>query len=63
MSESIASTGRLGWFREAPAPARRALIALSLGWVLDSFDVMLYALVLSSPMKDLGIGKQQAGRH
>jgi MFS family permease len=61
MSESIASTGRLRWFSEAPAPARRALIAASLGWMLDSFDVMLYALVLSSLMKDLGIGKQQAG--
>ena len=49
------------WFREAPTTARRALVAASLGWMLDSFDVMLYALVLSSLIRDLGMTKQQAG--
>ena len=55
------SAARLQWLREAPAPARRALVAASLGWMLDSFDVMLYALVLSSLILNLGISKTQAG--
>ena len=43
------------------AEARRALIAAALGWMLDSFDVMLYALVLASMMLDLGISKSPGG--
>jgi len=46
---------------EAPPAARRALLAASLGWMLDAFDVMLYSMVLASLMPDLGITKAQAG--
>jgi MFS family permease len=49
------------WFLEAPAAAKRTLLAASLGWMLDSFDVMLYALVLAPLMRDLGISKSSAG--
>src|SRR4029078_9538634 len=41
-----ARSGVFGWWREADAEARRALIAGTLGWMLDAFDVMLFALVL-----------------
>jgi len=41
-----------GWWREADTRARRAFIAASLGWMLDSFDVMLYAIVLASLIED-----------
>ncbi len=51
----------MGWYRDATPEARRALGAASLGWVLDSFDVNLYALVLASVMADLGLGKAMAG--
>ncbi len=61
MSEAVAPVLRMQWFREAPGAAKRALVAASLGWMLDSFDVMLYALVLSSLIRDLGMSKQQAG--
>lgn len=55
-------SGRLfGWMKDAPPAARRALIAASLGWMLDAFDVMLYALVLAHMMKDLGMSKGTAG--
>jgi MFS family permease len=47
--------------KEAPRSSRRALFAASLGWMLDSFDVMIYALVLAHMMKDLGMGKGTAG--
>jgi MFS family permease len=41
--------------------ARRALLAGSLGWMLDSFDVMLYALVLATLMRELGMTTTTAG--
>lgn len=49
------------FWREADPTARRALIAASLGWMLDAFDVMLYALVLTSLRTDLGIDGRTAG--
>jgi MFS family permease len=49
------------FWREATPTARRALIAASLGWMLDAFDVMLYALVLTSLRTDLGIDAGTAG--
>jgi MFS family permease len=53
--------GLLGWWREGTPEGRRALVAASLGWMLDSFDVMLYALVLSAIIPDLGLSKETAG--
>jgi MFS family permease len=50
-----------GWWYAASPDARRALIAASLGWMLDAFDVMLYALVLAALMNDLGMEKATAG--
>jgi len=40
---------------------RRTLIAAALGWALDAFDVMLYAMVLAHIMRDLGMTKGTAG--
>src|SRR6476620_8285629 len=40
---------------------RRSLLAASLGWMLDAFDAMLYALVLTYVMRDLGMTKGTAG--
>jgi len=34
------------WVLDAPIAQRRTLLAASLGWMLDSMDVMLYALAL-----------------
>jgi MFS family permease len=55
-------SGPLAFWHEAPPEARRALVAASLGWMLDSFDVMLYALVLASLMADLGLDRATAGQ-
>ncbi len=46
--------------RTTPAQ-RRTLIAAALGWMLDAFDAMLYALVLAHVMRDLGMSKATAG--
>jgi hypothetical protein len=55
------TSGLLGWWRAGSPEGRRALVAGSLGWMLDSFDVMLYALVLAALMKDLAMTKFTAG--
>jgi MFS family permease len=49
------------FWRDADRTARKALVAASLGWMLDAFDVMLYALVLTSVRDDLGISAAAAG--
>ena len=51
----------LTFWSEASPAARQALIAASLGWLLDAFDVMLYALVLASLMSDLGLDRATGG--
>jgi MFS family permease len=58
---ATSDAGLFGWWRVATASSRRALIAASLGWALDAFDVMLFALVLASVIADLGLTKAQAG--
>ena len=45
------------------ATAKRALVAASLGWMLDAFDVMLYALVLHvGPMTTLSLDRRRRRR-
>jgi MFS family permease len=56
-----ASPGLFGWWRDGTPEGRRALIAAALGWMLDAFDVMLYALVLSDLMTHFGMTKPTAG--
>lgn len=51
----------LAWVRDAPPSARRALLAASLGWMLDSFDILLYALILPAVMESLHLTKARAG--
>ncbi|MGH9386400.1 MAG: MFS transporter [Vicinamibacterales bacterium] len=52
----------LTFWAEASPEARRALIAGGLGWLLDAFDVMLYALVLTADAKDLGFSLGVGGQ-
>jgi len=51
----------LSWLLHAPKSSQRALLAASLGWMLDAFDVMLYSLVLASLIVDLHMTKSTAG--
>ena len=48
-------------FSRASPAQRRTLIAACLGWMLDAFDVMLFALVLTFIMQDLGMSRTTAG--
>jgi MFS family permease len=47
--------------RESTTAQRRTLLAAALGWALDAFDVMLYAMVLAYIVRDLGMSKGTAG--
>ncbi len=47
--------------RQISPGQRRTLVAAALGWMLDSFDVMLYSMVLAFVMVDLGMTKAIAG--
>jgi MFS family permease len=48
-------------FRDATPAQRHTLTAAALGWALDAFDVMLYAMVVASLMRDLHIDKPTIG--
>ena len=56
MATGIAST-----FSQTTSAQRRTVLAAGLGWMLDAFDAMLYALVLAHVMRDLGMSKGTAG--
>ena len=48
-------------FSQVTSVQRRTLLAAALGWMLDAFDAMLYALVLAYVMRELGMSKSTAG--
>jgi MFS family permease len=51
----------VSWWREADADAHRALAAGMVGWMLDAFDVMLFALVLPNLSADLHLTNAESG--
>src|ERR1700732_2446554 len=53
--------GPIQLIRQATPGQRRTLLAAAMGWALDAFDAMLYALVLALLMRDLGMSKTTAG--
>jgi putative sialic acid transporter len=58
---SSASIAVPAFWREASPEARRSLLAASLGWMLDAFDVMLYSLVLAELVRAFDITLTTAG--
>jgi MFS family permease len=51
----------LPWPARVSTAERNTLIAGALGWMLDSLDVTLYALVIAHLMSDFGMTKAMAG--
>jgi MFS family permease len=49
------------WWREGTSEGRRAVVAAGLGWMLDAFDVTLFALVLPALRRDLGLSTAAGG--
>src|ERR1700689_933610 len=55
------ASGPIQLLQRASPAQRRTLLAAALGWMLDAFDAMLYALVLAYVMRDLGMSKATSG--
>jgi MFS family permease len=51
----------VSWWRDGGPDARRALAAAMFAWMLDAFDVMLFALVLPAVRAELGLTTAQGG--
>lgn len=49
------------WLTEASREQRHALVAAALGWMLDSMDVMLYALVLGPVQHEMHLSAGTSG--
>jgi MFS family permease len=54
-------TGITTWLFEASPEQKRTLLAASLGWMLDSMDVMLYALVLGEVQREMHLSAALSG--
>ncbi|HKO11624.1 MAG TPA: MFS transporter [Acidobacteriaceae bacterium] len=50
-----------GWLVESSREQKRALLAACLGWMLDSMDVMLYALVLGPVQREMHLSAAMSG--
>ena len=53
--------GITSWLTEASPQQKHTLIAASLGWMLDSMDVMLYALVLGQVQREMHLSAAMSG--
>jgi MFS family permease len=53
--------GIYGWLAEASGEQKRILLAAFLGYMLDSMDVMLYALVLGQVQRELHLSAALSG--
>ncbi len=51
----------LEFIQTASREERRALLASTLGWMLDGMDVMLYSMVITALMRELRLTTSQAG--
>ena len=60
MSNPETSAPSFRWSAATPAQ-RRVVIAASLGWMLDAFDVMLYSIVLATLMRAFAMSRTTAG--
>jgi len=60
MSNPETSAPSFRWSAATPTQ-RRVVIAASLGWMLDAFDVMLYSIVLATLMRAFAMSRTTAG--
>jgi MFS family permease len=60
MTDAQTSVTPFRWSATTPAQ-RRVLVAASLGWMLDAFDVLLYSIVLTHLMQAFGMSRTTAG--
>lgn len=62
MNRDIQTTGGWAdWLTQSTPHERKTLLAGSLGWMLDAFDVMLYAMVITHLITHFNMDKGTAG--
>jgi MFS family permease len=61
MPEGASLRGIYSWLTEASSTQKQTLLAASLGWMLDSMDIMLYSLVLGQVQRELHLSAAMAG--
>jgi MFS family permease len=61
LAETLNPESRTFWQLAAQPARRNALLAASLGWMLDSMDVMVYAMVIPAAQKELRMSAGIAG--
>ncbi len=49
------------WYKEITGMQKRALLSASMGWMLDSMDIMIYSMILAHLMKHFNMEKETAG--
>jgi MFS family permease len=49
------------WYRGATSEQWRALLAAMLGWMLDSFDFVIYLMAITTLQQEFKFGKETAG--
>jgi MFS family permease len=54
-------SGVASWLTGASGEQKRTLLAASLGWMLDSMDVMIYALVLGAVQREMHLSAAMSG--
>lgn len=54
-------SGFAGWLTQATTDQKRTVLAASLGWMLDSMDVMIYALVLGAVQREMHLSAAMSG--
>ncbi|MCI0471191.1 MAG: MFS transporter [Candidatus Aminicenantes bacterium] len=53
--------GLFSWYKDISSRQKKTLLSASLGWMLDSMDIMIYAMVLAHLMKHFGMSKATGG--
>ena len=57
----IPTVARQTWWSQGTPDGRRALIAAMFGWMLDAFDVTLFAMTLPAVRQSLGLSQSAGG--
>jgi MFS family permease len=60
-SAPLRTQSHTNWWSAASPDARRAHLAATLGWMLDAFDVTLFAMALPAIRHDLGLTQSAGG--
>src|ERR1051325_8050786 len=61
MNQTSTARVQQSWWSEIAPPQRRALVAATLGWILDNMDVLMFAIALGEIIKHFAITARTAG--